>query len=188
MGSSYIHETSKKISKLFDRAIAASPSVLIIDEMESFLTDRSISSTSGTHHIEEVAEFLRQIPQAQKKKVLIIAMTNLIDQIDPAILRKGRFDNQIEIGMPTLKEVQILILELLSKLPTQSSLKTEKIEEMLTGRALSDAAFVVRESARLAAKSGKSAIDQDSLDLALDSLKIVNVKDSEKPAFGFSSN
>ncbi len=86
IASSYIHDTSKKISEVFHAAIKAAPSILVIDEMEAFLTDRGMAGPSGNHHVEEVAEFLRRIPEAISKGVLVFAMTNMIESIDPAIL------------------------------------------------------------------------------------------------------
>lgn len=176
VGSPYIHETSKKISEVFDKAIDGAPSVIVIDEMESFLSDRRSGSSSGLHHVEEVAEFLRRIPEAIKNKVLIIAMTNLIEMIDPAILRRGRFDHIIEVGMPSRKEVASLVDSLLSKLPKAKGLNVDKILDALTGKALSDSAFVIREAARLAAKAGKAELDQESIVAALNSLP----KDQDK--------
>ena len=176
VGSPYIHETSKKISEVFDKAIDGAPSVIVIDEMESFLSDRRSGGSSGLHHVEEVAEFLRRIPEAIKNKVLIIAMTNLIEMIDPAILRRGRFDHIIEVGMPSREEVASLVDSLLSKLPKAEDLNVDKILDALTGKALSDSAFVIREAARLAAKTGKTQLDQESIDAALNSLP----KDTEK--------
>lgn len=170
VGSPYIHETSKKISEIFDKAIDSAPSVVVIDEMESFLTHRRSGASSGLHHVEEVAEFLRRIPEAIKNKVLIIAMTNVIDMIDPAILRRGRFDHIIEVGMPSRVEVASLIDSLLNKLPKGEDLKMEKILDALTGKALSDSAFIIREAARLAAKAGKTQLDQESVDAALNCL------------------
>ncbi|GMW00556.1 MAG: hypothetical protein AMXMBFR84_16930 [Candidatus Hydrogenedentota bacterium] len=170
VGSPYIHETSKKISEVFDKAIDSAPSVLVIDEMESFLAHRQSAGTSGLHHVEEVAEFLRRIPEAIKQRVLIIAMTNLIEMIDPAILRRGRFDHVIEVGMPSRLEVDSLLSSLLNKLPKSDDLDMGPALAALTGKALSDAAFVVREASRLAAKAGKLVIDQESLDAALESL------------------
>ena len=169
IGSPFIHATSKKISEIFDQAIENSPSVVVIDEMESFLADRSMGSF-GLHHVEEVAEFLRRIPEAIKNKVLIIAMTNLIDMIDPAILRRGRFDHIIEVGMPSREEVAALTDSLLSKLPKAGNLDIDKILDVLTGKALSDVAFVIREAARLAAKDGKTELDQESIEAALNCL------------------
>ncbi|MFN9434991.1 MAG: ATP-binding protein [Planctomycetota bacterium] len=176
VGSPYIHETSKKISQVFDKAIDGAPSVVVIDEMESFLSDRRSGSSSGLHHVEEVAEFLRRIPEAIKNRVLIIAMTNLIEMIDPAILRRGRFDHIIEVSMPSKEEVASLVNSLLSKLPKSDDLNVDTIVDALTGKALSDSAFVIREAARLAAKAGKTEIDQTSIEAALNILP----KDQEK--------
>ena len=183
IGSPYIHETSKKISAVFDKAIDSAPSIIIIDEMESFLTDRRSGGSSGLHHIEEVAEFLRRIPEAIKSKVLIIAMTNLIDMIDPAILRRGRFDHIIEVGMPSRIEVASLIESLLTKIPKTENLHIDNVIDMLTGKALSDSAFVMREAARLAAKAGKSQLDQESIEAALNSLPKTNAKENRRTGF-----
>jgi len=170
VGSPYIHETSKKISEVFDKAIDGAPSVVVIDEMESFLSDRRSGSSSGLHHVEEVAEFLRRIPEAIKNKVLIIAMTNLIEMIDPAILRRGRFDHIIKVSMPSREEVASLVDSLLTKLPKSEDLNVEKLLDALTNKALSDSSFVIREAARLAAKAGKTELDQTSIEAALNSL------------------
>jgi len=183
VGSPYIHETSKKISEVFDKAIDGAPAVIVIDEMESFLSDRRSGGTSSLHHVEEVAEFLRRIPEAIKNKVLIIAMTNLIEMIDPAILRRGRFDHVIEVGMPSRIEVASLLDSLLSKLPKAEDLNINTILDALTGKALSDSAFVIREAARLAAKAGKSQLDQESIDAALKSLPEDKEKKSRRIGF-----
>lgn len=183
VGSPYIHETSKKISEVFDKAIDGSPSVIVIDDMESFLSDRRSGSSSGLHHVEEVAEFLRRIPEAIKNKVLIIAMTNLIEMIDPAILRRGRFDHIIEVGMPSREEVESLINSLLSKLPKADDLKLDKTLDVLTGKSLSDSAFVIREAARLAAKAGKTQIEQESIEAALSILHKDQDKKSKRIGF-----
>lgn len=167
VASPYIHETSKKVAQVFDEAIKNAPSVLVIDEMEAFLADRSIGE--GHHRVEEVAEFLRRIPEAIAKKVLIIAMTNRIDMIDAAILRRGRFDHVIKVDYASKEEVLELLQSLVSKLPQDGSLDLDLLSEKLARRPLSDVAFIVREGARLAARSGQSKISQESLLRALES-------------------
>ena len=184
VGSPYIHETSKKISEVFDKAIESAPSILIIDEMESFLTDRQSEKSSGGHHVEEVAEFLRRIPEATKKNVLIVAMTNLIDMIDPAILRRGRFDYVIEVSMPSREEVMSLLSSLLEKLPKTPELDLTELIDFCTGKPLSDTAFFVREMARLTARYGKSEIDQESIDTVLASLP-ENQREKSAKKIGF---
>lgn len=170
VGSPYIHDTSRKISEMFDTAIENAPSVLIIDEMESFLTNRETAQTSGTHHVEEVAEFLRRIPEATKKKVLIIAMTNMIDSIDPAILRRGRFDHILEVDMPSAEEVEALLGHLLSALPVADDVSVKTIAKELAGHPLSDVAYIVKEAGRLSVKLEKERIDAEAFNLAYKSL------------------
>lgn len=184
VGSPYIHETSKKVSQVFDEAIAHAPSVLIIDEMESFLSDRR-QELNGVHHIEEVAEFLRRIPEAIPKKVLIIAMTNMLDMIDPAILRRGRFDHKVEVGMPSRDEVIALMQALLQKIPTATDLEIDHLANYLAGKSLADTSFAIREAARMAAKAGKSELDQESLDLVLRKMKPVSEKEKKGNPIGF---
>ena len=182
VGSPYIHETSRKVGGIFDKAMDAAPSMIVIDEMESYLSDRQLHESTGLHHVEEVAEFLRRIPEANKHRVLVIGMTNRLEMIDSAILRRGRFDHIVEVGMPSAEEVSELVDSLLRKVPLEGELGTDEVVRSLTGRALSDAAFVVREAARLAARAGKSALDEASLRAALASLP---PQEAKKQRMGF---
>jgi hypothetical protein len=165
VASPYIHETSKKVAQVFDKAMENTPSVLVIDEMEAFLADREMGS--GHHRVEEVAEFLRRIPEAVRNEVLIIAMTNRIEMIDPAIQRRGRFDHVIKVDFASEVEVLSLLDKLLSSLPKEGDVDSKPLAKELAGRPLSDVSFVVREGARLAARSGKDQLDQASLLAAL---------------------
>jgi len=167
VASPYIHETSRKVAEVFDKAMQNAPSVLVIDEMEAFLADRDMGS--GHHRVEEVAEFLRRIPEATKNEVLIVAMTNRVDMIDPAILRRGRFDHVIKVDYASEAEVLSLLNKLLISIPKQNNVAPAPLAKQLAGRPLSDVAFVVREGARLAARSGKNQLDQESLLAALSS-------------------
>ena len=176
VGSPYIHETSKKVGEVFDRAIDVAPSMIVIDEMESYLSDRQIHESTGLHHVEEVAEFLRRIPEANKRQVLVIGMTNRLEMIDSAILRRGRFDHIIEVSMPSATEVSDLIDSLLQKVPVEGEFDIQEVVCALAGRALSDTAFVVRKAAQLAARAGKTALDEDSLRSALASLAPAELK------------
>lgn len=167
IASPYIHETSRKVAEVFDKAMENAPSVLVIDEMEAFLADREMGS--GHHRVEEVAEFLRRIPEATKMGVLIVAMTNRVDMIDPAILRRGRFDHVIKVDYAEEEEILSLLAKLLDTLPTSADVDVHPLAKDLAGRPLSDVTFVVREGARLAARSGKNRLDQESLLSALHS-------------------
>lgn len=183
VASPYIHETSRKVSEVFDKAMKAAPSVLVIDEMEAFLADREIGAGTSHHRVEEVAEFLRRIPEATKNHVLIVAMTNRVDMIDPAILRRGRFDHIIEMSPATETEVLALLEFLLSGIPKETGIDCNVLAKKLAGRPLSDVSFVVREGARLAARAGRSTIDGSSLEASLKAAPSRTV--DEGPKIGF---
>jgi adenylate kinase family enzyme len=183
VASPYIHETSKKVADVFDKAMQNAPSVLVIDEMEAFLADREMGS--GHHRVEEVAEFLRRIPEATKNEVLIVGMTNRVEMIDPAILRRGRFDHVIKVDFPSEVEVLSLLEKLLSSLPKTEDVNATHFAKELAGRPLSDVVFVVREGARLAARSGKDSIDRDSLMTAMKSTPAREREGGSKRHIGF---
>jgi AAA+ superfamily predicted ATPase len=181
IGSPYIHETGRKISQIFDKAIQQAPSIIVIDEMEAFLSDRE---SVGQYRVEEVAEFLRRIPEASKKHVLVIAMTNRIDMIDPAILRRGRFDHVIAVNMPSEKEVASLLTRLLQERPCERDIDLSETIALLTGRPLSDLSFLIQEAARIAAKSRKNRIDFESINMALNLLQSqIGVDDKKRIGF-----
>jgi cell division protease FtsH len=182
IASPYIHETGRKIAAIFDQAIKSAPSVLVIDEMDAFLSDRDLGS--GQHRVEEVAEFLRRIPAATQNEVLIVAMTNRLDMIDPAVLRRGRFDHVIRVDYATEQEVQALLDQLLSAIPTDIT-DTRPLAASLAGRPLADVAFVVREAARLAARAGKDQLDHRSLAGAMNAAPARNQENDRRRRIGF---
>lgn len=184
IASSYIHDTSKKISEVFKSAIDATPSIVVIDEMEAFLTDRGMAGRSGIYHIEEVAEFLRRIPEAISKGVLVFATTNMIDLIDPAFLRRGRFDHLVEVKMATNEEIEALLISKFSELPIDKTVNASIIANELEGRPLSDVSFVIREAGRLAIKR---RIDNMNMQCFLDAIHLLHTR-KEKPSIGFVTN
>ena len=182
VASPYIHDTSKKISAVFDSAIKSSPSVIVIDEMESYLSNRN-NMNAGTHHFEEVAEFLRQIQEAQKNKVIVMAMTNMLDKIDPAILRRGRFDHQIEVGYPSKEEIISLLKSLLKKVSTSDDISPEQVATKLEGKSLADVTFVMKEAALISGKAGHDMITNSSIQEAILTLP----KEKERKPIGFGN-
>lgn len=181
VASPYIHETSKKVSEVFEKAISNAPSVVVIDEMEAFLSDRE--TAGGQHKVEEVAEFLRRIPEASRNEVLIIGMTNKIDMIDSAILRRGRFDHIINVDFAKAEEIDTLLNKLLTSVLTDNGIDTLYFANKLTGRPLSDVTFLVQEAARQTIKAGNDKITSSSLQSALE--KIIGKEESKSSKIGF---
>lgn len=185
VASPYIHETSKKVSEVFEIAMKNSPSVLVIDEMEAFLADRQSGGGLSSHRVEEVAEFLRRIPEAIKNHVLIVAMTNRIEMIDPAIVRRGRFDHVVKVDMASEEEVRALLDKLVAELPCENDVNVKVLASKLAGRPLSDIAFVVREGARLAARAGNSKLSQENLMSALETTPPRDAEEASNKKIGF---
>lgn len=183
IASPYIHDTSKKIAEVFKCAIDSAPSVVVIDEMESYLSNRD-SQSSNSQHYEEVAEFLRQIQEAQKNKVLIIAMTNMYDKIDPAILRRGRFDHHLEVGLPSEEEITALLSSIAQNISLANDIVLLDIAKRLSGKTLADVAFVIKEAGLISGKNGDSEITLKSINVAIDSLP----KERTKRRIGFGTD
>lgn len=184
IASSYIHDTSKKISEVFRSAINAAPSILVIDEMEAFLSNRAAAGPAGGHHAEEVAEFLRRIPEAISKGVLVFGMTNMLEAIDPAILRRGRFDYIIEVKMANAEEIEALLNHRFKELPVDDTVDAHRIALALDSHPFSDVTFVLREAGRFAVKKDLVSISQDCFDAALDMLP----KKKERRKIGFDNH
>lgn len=182
VASTYIHGTSQKVSKIFQQAIRKSPSILVIDEIEAYVGERNADSRE--FHIEEVDEFLRNIPIAIDHQVIIFGMTNHLDLIDKAILRKGRFDQIIEVGMPDKNEILSVVNKLMDSLPISSQINREKIAERLVGHPLSDVAYVIRESGRLAARMNSDLIMPEMVDTLMNEV-CKNDRKSETKTIGF---
>lgn len=166
IASPYIHETSRKIAETFKSAIAASPSVIVMDEIDAFLSERQ-GGVGDQHRVEEISEFLRMIPQASQNRVLLIGMTNRIEALDKAILRRGRFDHIMDVGMPTTDEVEAMLASTLAAIPHSKGIDIRRFAERLAGRPMSDAAFVVREACRLAARASSTEVAPEHFEIAL---------------------
>lgn len=183
VGSPYIHQTGQKIAATFNKAFETSPSIIIIDEMEAYLSKRD---GAQDFKVEEIAEFLRLIPEAAKNKVLVVGMTNLLDSIDPAILRTGRFDHKIEVRMPSKEDIKAMLDAALAKLPVEDNVNLDKVIDALVDRPRSDVAFIVKEAARLTAFQGKTKISQEEIDAALKTRTIVADTATKRNPIGFN--
>jgi cell division protease FtsH len=166
IGSPYIHETGRKIAEVFAKAADAAPAVVVIDEIDAFLAARD-NAGHNQHRVEEVAEFLRGIPKAADSRVLVIGMTNRLDSLDPAIVRRGRFDHILDVGMPSQQEILALLQVRMSQIPSEPGLDLPALAQALAGRPLSDLGFILKDACRRAARSGLDQVGQTQIDAAL---------------------
>lgn len=168
VGSKYIHETSKRIGRRFREAARMAPAIVLIDEIDAFVSDRDESYWPARS--EEVAEFLRRIPEARENRVLVVATTNRLHGLDKAVTRRGRFDYVLEVGMPTAEEAAAALADALGAEPVEASLWVDDIGPLLAGRPLSDVGFVAEEAKRIAVRAGKDEVDAEDLEQAAKAL------------------
>jgi transitional endoplasmic reticulum ATPase len=149
--SRYIGESEKGVRELFRMAKQASPCILFLDEIDS-LTPRRTSDGSGSGVIERViGQFLTEMDGIEDLKgVIVLAATNRIDLIDPALLRSGRFDLIFELPSPDVKTREKIFGIHTRNKPLGKKISLSKLAlktESLTG---SDIEFICRKAAMLA--------------------------------------
>lgn len=99
--SSYQHETTTNIKKIFDDAKKNAPCILFLDEIDSFTWKRDSLTTDSKS--EELAQFLQELNNISAFDIIVIGATNRPDEIDSAIMRTWRFDSHIYVWPPDIK-------------------------------------------------------------------------------------
>lgn len=153
LGSIFIHGSQGMIADLFkrceDKARREKTGVLmVLEEFDSLVPNRA-ADTSGNNRSDEVAEFLTRLNNCASKGVYVVATTNRIDAIDPAVMRKGRMDEVIYIGLPDAK-VRHKLFELELRDRPHDDLDLDRLTELTDGFSSGDISFLVKESARKA--------------------------------------
>ena len=166
IASPFIHDTAKKIAEVFLKAADAAPAVVVIDEIDAFLAARE-DAGHAQHRVEEVAEFLRAIPKAYENRVLVIGMTNRLQSLDPAVVRRGRFDHILDVGMPSELETLSLLQAKLAGIPCEPGIDIAGLAKALAGRPLSDLGFIIKDACRRAARAGRDKLGPADVDAAL---------------------
>lgn len=101
--SRWVNETTERVTAAFQSAIAQAPCVLFIDEIDSFLVRRDKVANADSETSRTVNTMLTEFVRLREHRVLLIAATNLLDQLDEAAIREGRFDFKVEVPSPDLK-------------------------------------------------------------------------------------
>ena len=99
--SKYVGESEKGVREVFSKARQAAPCIMFFDEIDSLIPTRGAGS-SDSHVAERVlSQFLAELDGIEELRgVLVLGATNRLDMLDPAVLRPGRFDEIVELGMP----------------------------------------------------------------------------------------
>jgi transitional endoplasmic reticulum ATPase len=159
--SKWVGESEKAVRETFRKARQAAPAVVFLDEIDSIAPSRG-GSTSDSHVTERViSQILTELDGLESlNSVIVIAATNRPDIIDPALLRPGRFDRLIEIGLPDERaRLQILKIHASTK-PLAEDVDLEEIAKKTDKYSGADLSAIVNEAVMLAIRecvlAGKS--------------------------------
>lgn len=165
--------SAKKITEIFNKAKDAAPSIVFIDEADSMFAKRR-----NCNNNEGISQFLRSISDTAKDRVLVIAATNRIDDMDEAILRNGRFSNKIEISYADTKGVLAVMEEYLKDKPVSNNLSLIKAVSKLSGHPLCDTKSFLDSVCKEAAWRDSNKIEQCDVDEALLHLNLTRIEDN----------
>lgn len=152
---------ASRVRSLFQKAKKNSPCIVFIDEIDAVGRRRG-AGLGGSH--DEREQTLNQILVEMdgfepNVNIIVVAATNRPDVLDPALLRPGRFDRQVMIDSPDLKDREEILQVHAKKKPLDKSIDLKKIAERTPGFSGADLANVLNEGAILAARQDKKVIE-----------------------------
>jgi transitional endoplasmic reticulum ATPase len=172
--SKYYGESEEKLRNIFKNAEENAPSIIFIDEIDSIAPKRE--EVTGEVERRIVAQLLSLMDgMSSRGKVVVIGATNRINAIDPALRRPGRFDREIEIGVPD-KEGRLEILQIHTRgMPLDKDVDLEKIANISHGFVGADLQALAKESAIRALRKVLPEIDLTAESIPSETLKKIIV-------------
>ncbi len=156
--SKYYGESEKQLREIFDEAAKNAPAIIFIDEIDSICPKRE--DVSGEVERRVVAQMLTLMDGMQgRDNVIVIGATNRRDALDPALRRPGRFDREIEIGVPDREGRKEIMDVHTRQMPISDDFDIEWVLEHTYGFVGADLAALVRESAMKALRRYLPEID-----------------------------
>jgi len=161
---------ASRVRDLFEQGRRHAPCILFIDELDA--VGRTRGAGYGGGHDEREQTLNQMLVEMDgfdtKDGVIILAATNRPDVLDPALLRPGRFDRQVVVDMPDVKERELILKLHARKLPLGSNVELSRLARATPGSSGADLANLVNEAALFAGRKGKDFVDMDDFEEARD--------------------
>ena len=162
---------ASRVRDLFEQAKKVAPCIVFIDEIDAI--GRARGKNSGFSGNDERENTLNQLLTEMdgfqtNAGVIVLAATNRVDILDKALMRAGRFDRQIEVGLPDVKERKEIFEVHLKKLKLDDKLDREFLAKQTPGFAGADIANVCNEAALIAARNDHKRVMQEDFLAAID--------------------
>jgi len=173
--SKYYGESEQNLRERFEEARENAPSIIFIDELDSIAPRRE--EVTGEVERRVVAQLLTMMDGLEERgQVVVIGATNRVDAIDAALRRPGRFDREIEIGVPAEPD-RIEILKIHTRgMPLAEDVSLDVLAQQTHGFVGADLAALAREGAIRALRRYLPTLDLDAAEIpqeVLDTLKVV---------------
>ena len=173
LAQKYIGEGGRLVRELFDLAKEKAPAIIFIDEIDSIGSKRLDSSTSGDREVQRtLMQLLSEMDGFEStQNVKIIAATNRPELLDKALLRPGRFDRIIEIGLPDSSARNKILKILTNSMPLGKSIKLKNIANKTEGFSGAELKALVMEAGIKAISEGQESVSESDFSLALSTIE-----------------
>ncbi len=163
---------ASRVRDLFEQAKKSAPCIVFVDEIDAVGRRRG-AGLGGGH--DEREQTLNQLLVEMdgftgSEGVIVVAATNRPDVLDPALLRPGRFDRQVVVGLPDVAGREAILKVHMRKAAIAEDVDARVIARGTPGFSGADLANLINEAALLAARAGRTAIDMDMLERAKDKI------------------
>uniref|UniRef100_UPI004047955F AAA family ATPase n=1 Tax=Aliarcobacter sp. TaxID=2321116 RepID=UPI004047955F len=171
-GASFVHiyvgMGAKKVRELFAKAKQSAPAIIFIDEIDA--VGKARSGKSNDERESTLNELLTQMDGFDGDSgVIVIAATNKIEVLDDALLRAGRFDRRVHVGLPNIEDrKKILELYLSNK---NHEINVEKLVNETAGFSSAALATLINEALLSMIKNDKKILDNDDIEIAKNKLE-----------------
>ena len=172
---------ASRVRDLFKQAREKAPCIIFIDEIDALAKSRANGFSSNDEREQTLNQLLVEMDGFDNEKGLIVlAATNRVDVLDPAILRPGRFDRQVPVEKPDVKGREEILRIHAKNVKLDKDVDFESIAHGTTGFAGADLANVVNEAALLAVRNGRKKVTMEDFNDAIDKVSIGLKKKSRK--------
>ncbi|MCE4628346.1 MAG: proteasome-activating nucleotidase [Desulfurococcales archaeon] len=172
----FIGEGARIVREVFRYARQNAPAVIFIDEIDGIGARRADLGTSGDREVQRtLLQLLAEMDGFDPlSNVKVIAATNRLDLLDPALLRPGRFDRLIEVPLPNYEARKEIFSIHLSKVKREGRIDIDRLAELTEGFSGADIKAVVTEAGFFAIRSGRRAIAMEDLLQAIEKVRARN--------------
>ncbi|MDL2230066.1 ATP-dependent zinc metalloprotease FtsH, partial [Treponema sp. OttesenSCG-928-L16] len=161
---------ASRVRDLFEQGRRSAPCIIFIDELDAVGRTRGAGYGGGHDEREQTLnQMLVEMDGFDSKDgVIILAATNRPDVLDPALLRPGRFDRQVVVAMPDIKEREAILNIHAAKIPLSGNVDLARVARATPGMSGADIANLVNEAALFAARQDKKNVEMADFEEARD--------------------